>query len=407
MRPLVKDFVAIDNNTIDNETLEKLRMEIYSVSSKQKHWGEEKPASWIFLEKKILDQKKKNMKIISFEGIQKLNAYTECPIGSDNELQMFLTFHHAIGNVIYFNEEGLNQSIILNPQWLIDAFKLIITSEEYFNDQDTLTKWQILDDSGILHPSLIDVLWKQDQGNNLFHEHKAHLIRIMEKLDIIAKPKLFDDEIDESFNNYLVPSMLKDVLTDEELQIITSGSFATPYFCYEFDFLPSAVFHRLLAVCMGKWPVAKRKNKFLLFCGCGIFDLSKNRNHLLLIGSVGKLIQMKIYRYDTIEQLPERKICEDVRNFVEKSLTTILSRSEQCIKSTQYIRCIMASFQTTEGLLKVEELMKSSYLICHEHNTLPSHSVISYNVLQCWYKDKEVSIIIIIIIVIHHLSCKH
>ncbi|KAJ8302326.1 hypothetical protein KUTeg_021313 [Tegillarca granosa] len=329
VRPLVDDFVAIDNTVEDDKNLERLRKAIVNLSSKQSHWGEEKPASWIFLEKKILEQKKENKKIISFKGIGDLNAQTEYPVGSETELQMFLTFHHAVGNIVYFNEEGLNKFIILNPQWLIDAFKSILTSDEFVikNDQDTLKKW---------------------------------------------------DDLDK----------LKTKLSSNELAKLTRGSVATPYFCFVFDdFLPSAVFHSLLAACMGEWPISKRDKTNLLYCGCGMFDLTRNKNHRLLICFVKNLIQLRIYRYDTTKFLPETKHCVDVRKFVEQNLKKILSRSQQCIKSTPYIRCKKASFDTTEGLLRVEELMEVKDLICHGHESKPSHSVSSFNLLKCWYAD--------------------
>ena len=51
---------------------------------------------------------------------------------SDEELTTMLTFYHDLGSIIYFgklsNENStLNNIVILDPQWLIDVFKKVIT----------------------------------------------------------------------------------------------------------------------------------------------------------------------------------------------------------------------------------------------------------------------------------------
>ena len=56
----------------------------------------------------------------------------ELGVTDDTELFTMLHFYHDLGTIIYFGGQGnsnqyLQDMVILNPQWLIDIFKRIIT----------------------------------------------------------------------------------------------------------------------------------------------------------------------------------------------------------------------------------------------------------------------------------------
>ena len=44
---------------------------------------------------------------------------------------LFYRYHHALGNLIYFEDEGLWDTVVLDPQWIIDGFKTIITAKQF------------------------------------------------------------------------------------------------------------------------------------------------------------------------------------------------------------------------------------------------------------------------------------
>ena len=50
----------------------------------------------------------------------------------DKDLQTMLTFYHDLGRIIYFgslsrDKRALNDVVILDPQWLVEVFKQVIT----------------------------------------------------------------------------------------------------------------------------------------------------------------------------------------------------------------------------------------------------------------------------------------
>ena len=54
------------------------------------------------------------------------------PFSIDNDLETMLTFYHDLGRIIYFgklsrDKSVLKDTVILDPQWLIDVLKQVIT----------------------------------------------------------------------------------------------------------------------------------------------------------------------------------------------------------------------------------------------------------------------------------------
>ena len=110
--------------------------------------------------------------------------------GEQTELKAMLRFLHMLGILMYFNEAGLDQVVVLDPQWLVTAATKIICEfsihdlEEHRTAQRTKPKsWSALTRSAELSPDLLPVLW---------HEHdeatRNQLLTLMVKFGL-AGPK--------------------------------------------------------------------------------------------------------------------------------------------------------------------------------------------------------------------------
>ena len=55
----------------------------------------------------------------------------EDTVSSNAELQVILQFYHDLGHIIYFGDSGsdLSNLVVLDPHWLIDVFRRIITTK--------------------------------------------------------------------------------------------------------------------------------------------------------------------------------------------------------------------------------------------------------------------------------------
>ncbi|KAL3887765.1 hypothetical protein ACJMK2_000158 [Sinanodonta woodiana] len=93
-----------------------------------------------------------------------------------------------------FSVEELRKKIILEPQWIIDALKSLITAETFIRQNPAITsKFREFVKTGKLTHELIDIIWSKE-NNPEFHDNKDHILRLMEQLNIIATPRIFSEE---------------------------------------------------------------------------------------------------------------------------------------------------------------------------------------------------------------------
>ena len=85
-------------------------------------------------------------------------------IKDEAQIQVILQFYHDLGDIVYFNEPHLQDLVILDPQWLVDIFKSVITVKQYQHQDPHCRKYlDKLDQEGILNVHLVDFLW--DKSN--------------------------------------------------------------------------------------------------------------------------------------------------------------------------------------------------------------------------------------------------
>ena len=123
--------VAIDNTAAvdnpDSSGLTQLREKIIEVAKKQSYWGEKRPIKWLLLADK-LDKEREDRPQMPFTEVE--NLAKECGLKSKEEFFTFLTFHHNLGDLIYLNERGLRDTVILSPQWLGNMFRYSLIEHE-------------------------------------------------------------------------------------------------------------------------------------------------------------------------------------------------------------------------------------------------------------------------------------
>ncbi|KAL3889137.1 hypothetical protein ACJMK2_001491, partial [Sinanodonta woodiana] len=83
--------------------------------------------------------------------------------------------------------DGLRENIVLNPQWMIDVFRSLITAKMFIKQHPTITEeWFEFEETGKLTHKLIDAIWTKEKPD--FHDNKEYLLLVMTKLNIIARP---------------------------------------------------------------------------------------------------------------------------------------------------------------------------------------------------------------------------
>eukprot|EP00057_Strongylocentrotus_purpuratus_P013660 XP_011668134.1 PREDICTED: uncharacterized protein LOC100891028 [Strongylocentrotus purpuratus] len=255
---VVPKYYAIENSLEDKD--EKLMYHFYlrghieKVAMEEPYMGEEIPHRWLLFEKAIAAEE------INHMSLAQTKELTE-PFGiePERELLTMLTFYHDLGYVVYYggNEDLqslLRDTVILNPQWLIDVFKKVITIlDPDERDGNMSDAWTTLEEDGILEDKLIQHMWRQ------FSEQKEFLIELMAKFDLVCEAPVQQlqqeqqDGVDTEVSNetekvvkkrYYVPSRITSHCSQEEI-----GEIKGSLDCYvDFGgFLPDGLFHRLMA----------------------------------------------------------------------------------------------------------------------------------------------------------------
>ena len=203
---LLKDVFLVDNTKSGSndecEGVKELREKVRSVAAKLPQMEQEIPLKWLRYEKVLYLMRKEGREKISIEDARKI-ASDKCGINGEENFRTALNFLHDQKVLINFDESpGLERMVILNPQWLVDVFKEVITFKGFnHNDKNFERLWWEFEESGILKRELLDHVWKRfiDDQNTC-----ESLIEMMEKFSLLCQwPSEGNTE------RYLVPSMLK------------------------------------------------------------------------------------------------------------------------------------------------------------------------------------------------------
>ncbi|KAL3889090.1 hypothetical protein ACJMK2_001446 [Sinanodonta woodiana] len=380
------DNIAIDNTQHDPR-LEDLKKRIFELASHQPHWGEEKPARWIPLEEAIMKIKASGVKVAPLSLIEDINRSSSIKIEDRDELEMFLNFQHDIGMILYFNAEGLKDTIVLDPQWMIDALKSLITDHRFIEQNPTVTKeWYAFNNKGKLTHELIDAIWtKKDKPD--FHDNKKYLILVMEKLHIIAKPISYtmDGKSVKKEDYYLAPCILKQKTPKEMICPKSDPAIErTSVLCFvcKGKFLPPPIFHRLVGACLTHWPIAKQNNENLIYCGCCAFDIDEY--HRLTLHFLGHVIFARITIMADISHSSE--LCSEARQFISDNLFKITENLGQSLEFEPHIQCPDCHADSLEGMISVPRLQKEK-VVCKVH--AKPHTLVSQQLLKFWFDDVE------------------
>ena len=150
------DFAKLRKSLLDmfrEQTIPPIR----ALRTEEIHsWGMHVPARWLRLEdliektcrdtayeytqgeasakskvKKKSHEDDTTVKYLRREYIEELAK--ECNI-TPRDVEPFLLFHHALGDLIYYPDPQLRDYIITDPQWLVDKFKALIAPLEFVID---------------------------------------------------------------------------------------------------------------------------------------------------------------------------------------------------------------------------------------------------------------------------------
>ncbi|KAL3887726.1 hypothetical protein ACJMK2_000119 [Sinanodonta woodiana] len=158
--------------------------------------------------------------------------------------------------------------------------------------------------------------------------------------------------------------------------------------CYVFtgQFLPAPIFHRLLAACIARWPLAtKKREKSIenqIFCGCGVFQIDDY--HKLTLHFSGYIIFMRVTRQGIIDKTPSSKLCIEVREFIAKVLSKLIGYLGHSLKFEESIQCPEYSGESVNSLITVDKLKENAAVRCDFHDNI----IESNKFLKFWFEGE-------------------
>ena len=294
---LYKDIFVVDNTKSGGEEecveVRRLREEVPAVAKELELTKEEIPVTWLRYENKL---RKKRDKWLTLEEA-KWVAFEDCEIKKDDEFSALLTFLHDKGIVIHFSDSPeLERIVILDPQWLVDVLKNVITVRRFKHTEHPVKDlWIQLEETGILDEKLIDHAWRDLLDNE--ENHKS-LIAVMERLSLISPwPSSKDSK------QYLVPSMLMSPPTDDVLQLLDSVNVPSLFVTFASGRVPPGLFSRLISHffqwCGEEW---KSKVSPQLFHNFAMFHILPDQGISVIFWCHPSAVEVALYSVDNDEK---------------------------------------------------------------------------------------------------------
>ncbi|XP_053386689.1 uncharacterized protein LOC123537934 isoform X2 [Mercenaria mercenaria] len=274
------DDFPVDNTDPQDASVAALKETIGKIGNEETNILEI-PAKWIQLEKSL--KEKKHLKILSLDHVMAIDSENEFPLRSLEQAKLFLRYHHSKGTFVYFDEEPISQYVVLDPQYLIDAFKTLITSERFcLTDPEIRPIWKKLLTEARLEKKLIEWQWSQFENKaNLFHQYRDILLAFLTKHHIISEAKQFDETTGTSsaLGWYIVPSLLRDHSKKADIQEFLQGkkqSRIRLVMFFELSQIVPTIYHRYIAAVIAKWPIVHTGRQSLIFADICVVRLNAN-----------------------------------------------------------------------------------------------------------------------------------
>ena len=242
---LVEHVFVVDNTKSGRESecpeVIRLRQEVHAVAKELPQMKEAIPIKWLQFEKAIQVTKEEGHQWISLEEAKQI-ASEVCKIDDDQEIVTLLDFLHDQRILIHFDDSPeLNRLVVLEPQWLIDVFKKVITVKRYdHKEREFKDQWRKLEKTGILEEALLEHAWRPllDQA-----ETSESLIAIMEKFSLMCLWPSLDASCRKQ---YLVPSMLMSHPPQGITTLLESAQIPSLFLKFESCQIPPSLFPRLV-----------------------------------------------------------------------------------------------------------------------------------------------------------------
>jgi hypothetical protein len=297
------------------------------------------PIAWVPLELQMSELRLHNMNIISKEELMTLNQRNEDLALKDEQIERFLNVQHSWGKILYFENQGLNHFIIVQPQSLVNILRSFITDKQFWPKEEQFNNiLSALMDTGRIAKVDLLTLWSQEK----FHQHipsdylKEFIIQILVHLGILIEPKRYGQEQEPKVQSYLVPCIVERAFPVTDFYDKSDKS--NKMICLSYTLLkssiPAALSFKLIGAAMNVWPLKETTDGICLYHQAAILSIDESNDlhlwvkddkvYVYLINKENKgLIAPNIAsKVEQVLTLTMRKVLEIYHKSFGKSLST-------------------------------------------------------------------------------------
>ena len=349
---IVRDELFIDAKRLDSDTLDKIRAAVLEYGMSYPSFGESIPTAWRDLHLELDKMRSTGTMIVSMEEIRRINSRMKSPL-EDQELNVFIDFLHGVGYCLHFEEGALSDYVILEPKWVIDAMKIFITCDKFGFRFWEKRKWLKMRSTGQVKESYIIKQW-QSRGGGSFFEHREYLMLVLEKLDILCRAKIYDENGNvDNADFFLVPCMVNASIREP-----IRGQHSTVDMLYTFPtVVPVAIYNRLVCACLVLWPVYKGH----LYSGLVV--LKSGQYHLIKLRMKDGNIVVSFDHMISLENI-DIHVCRTVRQFLNKALDSIMKTYKADAQKLYHLEynneAISRNFCNTDTLVKITDVKRKN-----------------------------------------------
>ena len=292
-KPHLHGFFVVDNTKSGRgsecKQVVHLRKEVLAVSKKLPQMKEAIPIKWLKCEKEFQVMIEEGKKWITLEAAKNI-ASEKCNIIDDEGFRALLNFLHDKRILIHFDDTPeLDKLVILDPQWLIDVFKEVITVKRYEHIEKRFEElWENLE-KGILEERLLEHVWAPYHDSK---ETSRGLIAIMEKFSLLCR---WPSSEASCGNQYLVPSMLMSYPPEKLKNWVASAQIPPLFLKFESGQVPLGLFPRLLLKVF-QCDKEKSPNPHLYHNFARFYRDIEKKNYSLILQCYSSFIKVVVHR---------------------------------------------------------------------------------------------------------------
>ena len=406
---LFKDVFVVDNTKSgsDHECPEvvRLREKVLAVAKELPLMKTKIPLRWLKYES-LLHIRVKRDKWIPLDEARRI-AFGECFIRNEVEFSTLLNFLHDQRIVVHFSgSPELERMVILDPQWLVDVLKKIITVKRYeHSEKEVESMWLKLEDTGVLDERLIDHAWRDLFDNQ---ESRDSLIAILERLSLLCSLPSAD-----SNKQYLVPSMLMSPPTKDVLRLLASAKMPSLFITFASGRVPPGLFSRLILLflqwCKEEW---KSEVSPQLFHNFAMFYILPGQGVSLIFRCHSSSIEIVVYSGDIDNETGAKSSYENYDQTLGRAIHWKLRLVLECmrkefhwLKNVNYDMCVCCPVCSQAGSIKCRahdvygceclHFLSESDLRQRQYCDRPGRSLlgdcrIRVNQFECWFSFEDV-----------------